>query len=121
VTEQRDRAFAFVVDVREPAAVRLRSNRGLDANTEVAKLSDRAASDLVVADRRHEQRLARQPSQPHRCHASAAARLRPDLARGHDAAGLRHARDAQELDPLEMTDYGDLHGRQSHTGTVARV
>ena len=71
-------------------------------------------AELVAAEQAEERRLAGEPRQLDRGDAAAAGRLLPGLLRADDLARARNRLDPEELDPLDMTDDGNLHMRNSH-------
>ena len=113
VADHRDRALGGVVDVDEPAPLRLGPEGRLDPHAHGGELVVGAMAEPVVAQRGVESGAARELGQLHRRHGAAAARLLPRLFGVHDLAGHRHALHARELDPLHVPHHGDPHDRDT--------
>ena len=79
------------------------------------------AADLVVAERGEEVAGAGQAGELLGGNAPAPARLLPRVRGLRDVAGERHARDAQELDPLGVAHDGDAHLTRSLTSGGRRT
>jgi hypothetical protein len=77
------------------------------------ELDARAIAELVVAERREEQRLAAEIDELDGRDSAAASCLRPNLRGVDDVARARDGLDARELDPLDMSNDGGLHARHS--------
>jgi hypothetical protein len=75
-----------------------------------------AVAELVVAERGEEGAIAGEPGQLHGSDRAAASGFLPRFAGVDDVAGGGHARDADELDPLDMSDDGDAHARSMPCG-----
>ena len=109
VADDGDRALAGVVDVRDAAALRLGNPRDVEPKPFRLELVARAAPEVVVAERREEARLAAEVEELNRSDGAAARSLRPRLRRMDDLAGPRHFLDADEVDPLDVSDDGGSH------------
>src|SRR6185436_1785725 len=70
------------------------------------------AAEIVVAERGEELGAAGELGELDGRDGAAAADLLPPLGRVDDLAGLRHVRDAGELDPLHVSDDGDARHRR---------
>ncbi len=79
---------------------------------------------LVVAERRDQRRLAREPRELDRGDRAAPGGLLEGVPRVHHLPGARHVADARELHPLDVSHDrhphpAGAHARQSHTARAA--
>ena len=104
-----------LVDIDEPAPLRLGAKEGFDLDAEPNELVVRTMPKLVIPERREEGCSAGELPEHADGDAASSSRFRPRLGRLHDVARLRHLRDAQELDPFDVSDDPDFHAAQSHS------
>ena len=109
LADRRDRPLARVVDERQGTAGRLVAKGSVDDDAESLEPFARPAAEGVVAERGVERRPSCQAGQRDGGDGAAAGRLIPRLARVDDLAGARDMRHANELDPLDVSDYGGVH------------
>ena len=107
--EQRDRPVAVLVDVRERAPLPPGRVTRVHGDAAGLELLARAATELVVGERGKEETRACEVGQLDGRDSATSRRLFPRLERLHDLTGSRHALDARELHPFDMTDYGEVH------------
>src|SRR5690606_32987188 len=86
------------------------ANHGMDLHATPAQFVVSTLAEQVVAKGREEQRLGAPAGELYRCHGAAACGDLEERGAVDDVAGGRYAVDAQELDPLEVTEDGDTHG-----------
>ena len=106
-----DRALVVVVEVDEAAALVAGARRRVDGHAELLEPLLRAAAALVLGQRGEELGAAGELGELHGGHGAAAADVLPPLGRVQDLAGVRHVRDACELDPLDVADDGEAGHR----------
>src|SRR5436305_6505341 len=104
--------------MRERAPLRWRCMAGVDGDAARLELCLRAPAELVVRERREEEKRAGENHELNRGHRSATRRLFPRLAGEDDLARVRQRVHARELDELDMTDNRELH--TSHLATGVR-
>ena len=81
-----------------------RTPRRAHLNAQLAQAAQRALSELVIAERRDQQRSARQARELHGRDGPSPGGLFEGLARVDHLAGARHVRDARELHPLDVAN-----------------
>jgi hypothetical protein len=115
-----DRALARVVDQSHRPAGRAIAERRANIDAQLVQPRHRPPALLVLAQRRQQQRLARQTRQLHRRHRAPSRRLLERIVRVNHLARPRHLRHARELHPLDVAHHRNprlarQHARQSHT------
>ena len=109
VAEHGDRPLAGLVDVRQRATLRAGRVPGVHGDAAGFELLARAPPEVVVGECREEEARAAEVGQLDGSDGPAAGGLLPRLERVHDLPRLGRLVDSRELDPLDVTDDGDLH------------
>ena len=108
-TDRRDRPLGGVVDVGEGPPLRRLHRLGVDLDTSRDELLARPLPQLVVAECGEEHRFGTETGELDRGRPSASADLLPIVDGVRDLAPRRHALDAAEPDPFDVSDDGDAH------------
>jgi RNA polymerase sigma factor (sigma-70 family) len=107
--DHRDRPLAGGVDVGERAPLGLGAEDGADTNAERLELGLGAPAEIVVAEGREERGRAGEPRELDGGDSSSPGGLRPGLRGRDDLACKGDTLDADEVDPLDVTEDGDSH------------
>src|SRR5439155_4377133 len=100
---------AAPVEEGDRAPLRTVATGGFELDALSRELCLGALAELVVTERREEQRCPRELRQLHDRHGASPGGLVPRALGLHDLAGARHVRDLQEIDPLDMSHDGEAH------------
>lgn len=109
--ERRDRPLPRRVQKGKSAARRLRPTLGVHGDVELREPLARLLAKVVVAECGEKARVAGEARELDDGHRAAAGRLGPAVSGVDDLSGERHAVDAHEVDPFDVSDDGDAHRR----------